>query len=107
MSNLIIDPSDSPIQAPPDGFWDKPVTRRAFQAQLNAIGKHIADLWAAADTAGILLNFIMEERLMKDEKPEDLRAEVEKYVEKKKDQLQKLREAAVAQVGATDEPSNG
>lgn len=100
MSNIIIDPSESKIQAPPDAFWDGPVSRRAFQAQLTAIGKHIADLWAAADTAGILLNFIMEKKLMGDQTPEEQRAEVEAFIEQKKKELQALREAAVAQVGA-------
>ena len=101
----IIDPS-SPIQAPPDAFWDKPVSRRAFQQELNKIGKHLADLWAAADTAGILLNFIMEQKLMGDQTPEQQRDEVEAYVEEKKAQLVALRAAAIAQVGG-NESSNG
>jgi hypothetical protein len=104
MSNIIIDPNNL-VQDPQDGFWDKPVSRRAFQAQLHSIGKHIADLWAAADTAGILLNFIMEKKLLKEgETPEQLRDEVEKFVEEKKAQLAAIRANAVAQVGVDEQP---
>jgi hypothetical protein len=103
MSDLIIDPNDL-VQAPPDGFWDKPVSRRAFQTELHKIGKHLADLWAAADTAGILLNFIMEKKLLGDNTPEQQRAEVEAYVEEKKAQLAAMRENAIGQVGG-NEPS--
>ena len=105
MSDLIIDPS-SPVQAPPDAFWDRPVSRRAFQHELNKIGRHIADLWAAADTAGILLNFIMEKKLIGTQTPEELRAEVEAFVDQKKAELQKIREQAMAQVGAVNESSD-
>jgi hypothetical protein len=105
MSKLITDPS-ALVQSPPDEFWDKPVSRRAFQAELNKIGRHLADLWAAADTAGIMLNFIMEKKLMGDQTPEQQRDEIEAYVEQKKAQLEALRVAAIAQVGATDESTN-
>ena len=97
----IIDPS-SPIQAPPDAFWDKPVSRRAFQHELHRIGVHIANLWAAADTAAILLNFIMEKRLLGDQTPEQQRDELEAYVEEKKAQLAAIRAAAIAQVGPNE-----
>ena len=107
MSNLIVDPNDY-VQQPDDKFWSGPVTRRAFQGQLHVIGKHIADLWAAVDTANILLNFIMEKKLAKEQTPEELRAEVEAYVEEKKAQLKALRENAIGQVGeGTNEQSNG
>lgn len=106
MSNLIVDPNDY-VKQPDNDFWSGPVSRRAFQTQLTAIGKHIADLWAAADTAGILLNFIMEERFAKTpDEQQALRAEVEAYVEKKKKELQALREAAIAQVGSNNEQSD-
>lgn len=105
-SRIITDTSEL-ITPPKDAFWDKPVTRREAQVQFNKIGKHIADLWAAADTAGILINFIMEERFAKTpEEQEALRIEVEAYVEKKKTQLKAMRENALGQVG-TDVPSSG
>lgn len=105
MGNIITDSNDL-IKQPDDKFWSAPVSRRAFQTELHKIGKHLADLWAAADTAGIMLNFIMEKKLMGDQTPEQLREEVEKFVEEKKAQLAALRAAAIAQVGAPDGSSD-
>jgi hypothetical protein len=104
--NRIITDTSELIKPPKDAFWDAPVSRRMYQEQLNKVGRHIADLWAAADTAGILLNFIMEKKLMGDQTPEQQRAEVEAYVEEKKAQLAAMRANAIGQVGG-NEPSNG
>jgi hypothetical protein len=104
--NRIITDTSELITPPKDAFWDAPVSRRMYQQQLNQIGRHIADLWAAADTANIMINFIMEKKLMADYTPEQLRAEVDAYVEEKKAQLAAMRATAIGQVGA-NESSNG
>lgn len=104
MSN-IIDPNESLIQPPIDPeFWQKPVSRRAFQAELHKIGKHLADLWAAVDTSNILVNYIMEKKLIKEgQTPADIRAEVEEFVKEKQAQLKAMRENAIGQVGQNEQ----
>jgi hypothetical protein len=90
----IIRPDDVIQQALSPDWWSQPVSRRAFQAQLQAISQHLADLYTAADTAAILINFIMEERLAKtEEEKAALRTEVDEYVKKKKAQIEALKKA--------------
>lgn len=96
MSGIIIDPSSSPIQQPPDAFWDKPVSRRNFQEMLSRIGKHLTALNEAVDTCNIMLNYIMEVHLMKDTDPEKFRADVDAWVEKKKALIESIKEQLAA-----------
>lgn len=105
MGNIILDPNNL-VQPPVDPeFWNKPVSRRAFQQELHKIGKHLADLWAAVDTANILLNFIMEKKLLGEgQTPEQIREEVQTFVEEKQVQLAAMRANAIGQVGE-NEPS--
>src|ERR1700758_4793962 len=75
-------------------WWSQPVSRRAFQQQLQIIATRLSELYAAADTSAILLNFIMEEKLCKTEEDKEIvRKEVDEYVKKKKIQIEELKKA--------------
>jgi hypothetical protein len=120
--NRIITDTSELIQQPKDAFWDAPVSRRMYQEQLNKVGRHIAELYGAInkmsmqlaelygamDTNSILINFIMEKKLMTDKTPVEIRDEVEAFVKEKKAKAELLQAGVVAQVGAiNNEPSNG
>jgi len=81
MSNLIVG-ADSPIQHPYDKYWDAPMTRREAHALFMKLASNDNELTGMADTAALLLNFILEKKLVITD-----RKEVDDYVELKKAQL--------------------
>ena len=86
MSNLIVG-ADSPIQRPYDKYWDAPMTRREAHALFMKLASNDNELMGMADTAALLLNFILEKKLVITD-----RKEVDDYVELKKAQLAAERE---------------
>jgi hypothetical protein len=89
MGKIILDPSDNnPVQPAFDPYWDKPMTRREAHKLFMKLASNDNELTGMADTAAILLNFILEKKLgIKD------RTEVDAYVLVKTEQLKALREA--------------
>src|SRR5271157_6281663 len=81
MSNLIVDPNDSPVEQPFDKYWDKPMIRREAQVLFKKIGNNQTELYMALDTANIVTNFLCE-------KLNVTRGELDAYVEKKKAEAQ-------------------
>ena len=63
MSNLIVG-ADSPIQHPYDKYWDAPMTRREAHALFMKLASNDNELTGMADTAALLLNFILEKKLV-------------------------------------------
>ena len=61
MSNLIVG-ADSPIQHPYDKYWDAPMTRREAHALFMKLASNDNELTGMADTAALLLNFILEKK---------------------------------------------
>jgi len=103
MSSLLIDPNESPIQRPYDKYWDAPMTRREAQTLFMKLATNDNELMGMADTAALLLNFILEKKLAIVD-----RKEIDDYVEVKKAQVAAQREAMKAQEGSTqDAQSNG
>ena len=88
MSSLILNANDSPIQQPFDKYWDAPMTRREAHALFMKLASNDSELMGMADTAALLLNFILEKKLGITE-----RSEIDTYVEVKKAQLAAQREA--------------
>ena len=86
MSNLIVG-TDSPIQRPYDKYWDAPMTRREAHALFMKLASNDNELTGMADTAALLLNFILEKKLLIVD-----RKEIDDYVEVKKTQLAHQRE---------------
>ena len=86
MSNLIVG-ADSPIQRPYDKYWDAPMTRREAHALFMKLASNDNELTGMADTAALLLNFILEKKLLIVD-----RKEIDDYVEVKKTQLAHQRE---------------
>lgn len=82
MSNLIIDANDSPIQPAFDPYWDKPMSRREAHKLFMRLAANDNELMGMADTAALLLNFILEKKLVIVD-----RKEVDDYVEMKKAQM--------------------
>jgi hypothetical protein len=87
MSNLIIDANDSPIQPAFDPYWDKPMSRREAHKLFMRLAANDNELMGMADTAALLLNFILEKKLVIVD-----RKEVDDYVELKKSQMAAQRE---------------
>jgi hypothetical protein len=90
MSNLIIDPNDSPIQQPFNAYWDAPLTRKESRVLFTKLAANDSELMGMADTASILLNFICEKLEIK-------REDVQSYVDRKTEELKALRAAMKAQ----------
>jgi hypothetical protein len=87
MSNLILNENDSPIQRPYDKYWDAPMSRREAHALFMKLASNDSELVGMCDTAALLLNFILEKKLLITD-----RKEVDDYVELKKAQLAAQRE---------------
>ena len=101
MSNLVID-GNSPIQPAFDPYWDKPMTRREAHTLFMKLASNDNELMGMADTAALLLNFILEKKLGITD-----RQEIDAYVEVKKAQLIAQREQMKAQGGnVTDAQPN-
>lgn len=94
MSNLV----DSPlVQVPHDKFWDAPPTRREVQRALKKMGQNDSELMGMADTAALVLNYILEVKFgMKD------REELDVYVAAKALQMKEAREKMKAAAEAED-----
>ena len=88
MSSLILNANDSPIQQAFDHYWDKPMSRREAHALFMKLASNDSELMGMADTAALLLNFILEKKLGITE-----RSEIDTYVEVKKAQIAAQREA--------------
>jgi hypothetical protein len=102
MSSLILNANDSPIQPAFDPYWDKPMTRREAHKLFMKLASNDSELMGMADTAALLLNFILEKKLLIVD-----RKEIDDYVELKKVQLAAQREQMKAQEGnATDAQPN-
>jgi hypothetical protein len=102
MSSLILNANDSPIQPAFDQYWDKPMTRREAHKLFMKLASNDSELMGMADTAALLLNFILEKKLLIVD-----RKEIDDYVELKKVQLAAQREQMKAQEGnATDAQPN-
>jgi len=80
--------SDSPIQQPYDKYWDSPMSRREAHTLFMKLASNDNELMGMADTAALLLNFILEKKLGITD-----RQEIDVYVEVKKAQVQAQREA--------------
>lgn len=87
MSNLIVDPNNSPIQPAHDPYWDVPMTRREARVIFLKLASNDSELMGMADTAALLINFICEKKLGITD-----RTEVDSYVAFKREQLQAQRE---------------
>ncbi len=75
------------VQQPFDPFWDNPPTRREMQKAINKLASNDSELAGMADTAALVLNFILEVKFgIVDRKELDI------YVEAKKLQLEEARE---------------
>jgi len=102
MSSIILNANDSPIQQPYDKYWDAPMTRREAHRLFMKLASNDSELMGMADTAALLLNFILEKKLVIVD-----RKEIDDYVELKKKQLAAQREQMKAQEGnATDAQPN-
>ena len=102
MSSIILNANDSPIQQPYDKYWDAPMTRREAHRLFMKLASNDSELMGMADTAALLLNFILEKKLLIVD-----RKEIDEYVELKKKQLAAQREQMKAQEGnATDAQPN-
>ena len=88
MSSIILNANDSPIQPAFDPYWDKPMTRREAHKLFMKLASNDSELMGMADTAALLLNFILEKKLVITD-----RKEIDDYVEVKKAQLSAQREA--------------
>ena len=98
MSSIITD--NSPIQPAFDPYWDKPMSRREAHALFMKLASNDNELMGMADTAALLLNFILEKKLGITD-----RKEIDDYVEVNKAQMMAQREAMKA--GNADVQSNG
>lgn len=84
MSQLIVDPQNSPVQPSFDKYWDSPMTRREARVMFNKLGMNDSELMGMADTASILINFICEKLEIK-------RDDVQAYVDRKTEELKAMR----------------
>ena len=87
MSNLILNANDSPVQPAFDPYWDKPMSRREAHRLFMKLASNDSELAGMADTAALLLNFILEKKLGITD-----RKEIDDYVEVKKAQMVAQRE---------------
>lgn len=101
MSSLIADPNDL-VKQPHDKYWDGALTRREAQRAFTKLGNNDAELMAMCDTAALVVNFLCD-------KLNVTRAELDIYVEKKKQELAELKasQAAAESAEAANEQSNG
>lgn len=76
------------LQQPYDKFWDEPgqLTRRELQKLFNKLAANDSELMGMADTAALLINYILEVKL-----GVNTREEIDVYVEAKKLQLAEAR----------------
>ena len=86
MSNLIINPNESPVQPAFDPDWDKPMTRREAQVIFHKIGYNQTEMFAMIDTVNVVVNFLCEKFGV-------TRGELDVYAEKKKAEAQVWAEA--------------
>ena len=94
---------DSPlIQEPYSKYWDEPPTRRELQRALNKMSANDSELAGMADTAALVLNYILEAKLGVTN-----REELDTYVEAKKLQMAEAREKMKAAAEAQDAQPNG
>jgi|HubBroStandDraft_1064217.scaffolds.fasta_scaffold95923_2 hypothetical protein len=87
MNKLIV--GDATVQQPYDKYWDEPgqITRRELQRAINKLSANDSELAGMADTAALVLNYILEVKLgIKS------REELDLYVEAKKLQMAEARE---------------
>ena len=99
MTSIILNANDSPIQPAFDPYWDKPMTRREAHKLFMKLASNDSELMGMADTAALLLNFILEKKLVIVD-----RKEVDDYVELKKAQLAAQREQMKVQEGSDATP---
>ena len=59
-SNLILNANDSPVQPAFDPYWDKPMSRREAHRLFMKLASNDSELTGMADTAALLLNFILK-----------------------------------------------
>jgi hypothetical protein len=76
------------LQQPYDKFWDEPgqLTRRELQKLFNKLAANDSELMGMADTAALLINYILERKLGVTD-----REDIDIYVEAKKLQLVETR----------------
>ena len=99
MSNLLVDPSNSPIQQPYDKYWDAPMSRREAHKLFMKLASNDSELMGVADTADLIINFICEKKLGIVD-----RSEVDVYVAEKAAQLAAQREAMKKEAEAGGSP---
>jgi hypothetical protein len=94
---------DSPlVQQPYDKFWDGSPSRREMQKVFNKLATNDSELMGMADTAALLINYILERKLGVTN-----REDIDIYVEAKKLQLAEAREKMKAVQEAQVEQPNG
>jgi len=74
------------LQQPYDKFWDEPPTRREMQKAINKLAANDSELTGMADTAALLISYILERKL-----GVTSREDIDIYVEAKKLQLAEAR----------------
>jgi hypothetical protein len=92
------------VEQPHDKYWDGPLTRREAQRMINKLAANDSELMGMADTAALLINYILEVKFgFKD------REEVDIYVAAKKLQLEEARAKmkAAAFQSAQDNQADG
>jgi len=87
MSKLIIE-SSGLVTPAHDPYWDAPITRREVQQAINEMAENDRELTMRADTANIVLNFLMEKQGI-------TRVEVDAWIVQKKTQIAAARAAQV------------
>jgi hypothetical protein len=90
------------IQQPYDKYWDEPgqITRREMQKVFNKLAGNDSELMGMADTAALVLNFILEVKFgIKDKE------ELEVYVAAKKLQIDEARAKMKAEAAPAPAPS--
>ena len=88
----ILSSTASPVAPAYDKYWDAPMSRREAQTLFMKLASNDSELMGMADTAALLLNFILEKKLAITD-----RKEVDDYVEVKKAQMQAERERMKAE----------
>jgi hypothetical protein len=74
------------VDQPYAKYWDGPLTRREAQRMINKLSANDSELMGMADTAALLINYILEVKFgFKD------REEIDIYVAAKKLQLEEAR----------------
>ena len=88
----ILSSTASPVAPASDKYWDAPMSRREAPTLFMKLASNDSELMGMADTAALLLNFILEKKLAITD-----RKEVDDYVEVKKAQMQAERERMKAE----------